>query len=331
MLKISYSSGLPREYSIITILISVFIFVSNFLVLLTFQQLKKRTIQHLYMVALVGPDLLLLAIDCTISAILINGGVSISPYLCDVLAIMVSSAIAMTAFVHSALCVDRWVSVRHPIWYRVFKEGRKSRIVTKLIAAACYALPLVSFTIFTYLNLLDTNFDPLIPICVNAKGDSDSGSIGMIIIYLCIGVVMILPVIIQASTGGYIVFRVIRLRGATRARIIKSIRSVFIIVVTYYVCWLPSVSYQFWEMNKRTETPIWLKFIIVQLHMANCGMSLPIYLMTIPDFRAEFFSLMRQVCKRLRTGATRVGHIEDPTQISCVAPARIDQPLPEVY
>ena len=125
-------------------------------------------------------------------------------------------------------------------------------------------------------------------------------------------------------------YREILLRGDTRARLIKSKREVFIVVVTYYVCWLPSVSYQLWDMNKRTEPTIWLKFIIVQLHMANSGMSLPIYLMTIPDFRAEFFSLMRQVCKRLRTGATRVGHIEDPTQISCVAPARIDQPLPEV-
>ena len=93
--------------------------------------MKKLHIKHLYMLALVVPDVVMLALNWTISAIIINGRVSITNDQCKILAIINSSAVSITAMIHSAMCVDRWISVHFPIWYRAFKVKSNSRIITK--------------------------------------------------------------------------------------------------------------------------------------------------------------------------------------------------------
>ena len=69
--------------------------------------MKKLHIKHLYMLALVVPDVVMLALNWTISAIIINGRVSITKDQCKILSIINSSAVSITAMIHSTMCVDR--------------------------------------------------------------------------------------------------------------------------------------------------------------------------------------------------------------------------------
>ena len=297
-----YSAALPEELVTITVIISLCLFISNLFVVLTFWRMKKLDIKHLYMLALVVPDVVMLALNWTISAIIINGRVSITNDQCKILAIIGTSAISITAMLHSAMCVDRWMSVYFPIRYRAFKVKSHSRTITKLVCATCYFMPIILITISCYADLLEASFNPHVPTCVFTTGDS-----GIVGIALCSGIFVILPIFIQAITNVYILRRVFRLRGATRARVLRSVRTVLITVITYYVCWIPSASWLTLDMMlTNIEPSAWFSFACFQLLIANSSASLPIYILTIPCFKSEYISLMRQLWKCLRNRDTRI-------------------------
>ena len=185
--------------------------------------------------------------------------------------------------------------------YRAFKVKSHSRTKTKLVCATCYLMPIILITISCYADLLEASFNPHVPTCVFTTGDS-----GIVGLALCSGIFVILPIFIQAITNVYILRRVSRLGGATRARVLRSLRNVLITVITYYVCWIPSALWLTMDMLTNLEPSAWFSFACFQLLIAYSIASLPIYILTIPCFKLEYISLIRQLWKCLRNRDTRI-------------------------
>lgn len=282
-----YSSELPRELAVVPVIQNVYILLSNVLVMLTFWKMRKFSLRHLFMIGLVGSDIIMVVINSIGAGITINGSATVTDLQCNLLGIAATSVVEITTSIHSTMCIDRWYSVRSPLTYRTFKEKRSSRIIVKTVIVFCYLTPVAFNFLFLYSNLVSFYFEPFIPNCV--VGPANNGITGLAV---SAGLFVIVPLLIQASTNGHILYKISKLRGTTKKRLFKSIRTVLVTVLASYVCWLPTSIWLLWIIVNGETLNGWYSFVSVQLLVANSGMSFPIYVLTLQNFRKNFLALM---------------------------------------
>ena len=124
-----YNVTVPSQLAAVNITLNAYILISNVLVIMTLKRMGKLTIQHYYILGLVGSDLTIFVINTTGPVLGIKREVWISQALCAVLGISSAAACSTTALIHTAMSVDRWVSVQFPFKYRTFQNGAKSRLI----------------------------------------------------------------------------------------------------------------------------------------------------------------------------------------------------------
>ena len=106
-----YNVTFPSQLAAVNITLNTYILISNVLVIMTLKRMGKLTIQHYYILGLVGSDLIVFVINTAAAVIEIKREVRISQALCAVLGISSAAACITTALIHTAMSVDRWVSV----------------------------------------------------------------------------------------------------------------------------------------------------------------------------------------------------------------------------
>lgn len=284
----NYTSAVPPEMAAVCLILNLYILVTNIFVILTFRQMGKLSLRHLYMLGLVGSDLVTVVMNTINAGIAIKGGLTVTDFQCNMIGIAATSAVEITSSIHSAMCIDRWYSVQFPLKYRAFKTGRYSRNIVRIVITSCFLAPVaLNFTLL-YSNIVFFNFDPYIPICV--VGPGADGITGIII---SAGLFIFIPPIIQASTNGHILRKISKLRGINRKRLCNSIRTVLITVLVYYICYLPTFIWSIWHIVPGERPGGWFTFISVQMLFANSGMSFPIYFLTLRDFREHFLKVIQ--------------------------------------
>lgn len=288
MMSIKYISPLPSELAAIIAAVSIVILTCNLLVMLTFCRMRKLSIQQLYMVALVGPDLTMFIVNSISCGITINGGVSLDRYQCQLLGVITHSSYGATALIHTAMCVDRWFLVFSPIKYRIFKFRKNTRVIVCLIITLCYLLPVMLNFVLLCFDSIDLYFEPFLPSCImTVNRDYIVGCSIQALLFILI------PFVIEGTTNVHILVKVIKLRGTNRSRIGKSVRVVSITVMSFYICWLPASVYALWVIFELKPPVWWFLFLANQMIAANSAMSFPIYFFTNPSFRAQFLSFNR--------------------------------------
>lgn len=284
-----YVSLLPRGLAVVIALISILIITCNILVILTFQRMRKYSLQQLYMMALVGPDLLMFIVHSISAGMTANGGISMDKYQCHLLGVITYTAIGATTTIHTAMCVDRWFLIFAPIKYRAFKIMDKSRYIVYLIITLCYLMPVALNFVLLCFNLVDFHFDPYFPSCVLTTDTENIAGYSINGIFF-----VVIPIFTTGFTNVHFILKVKSLRGSNRSRVCKSVRIVLITVMTYYVCWLPTAVFVAWSLFDSELASRSIFFFSTQMLAANSAMSLPIYLLTNPRFRSQFCALIRR-------------------------------------
>ena len=149
-----HKATLPSQLAAITIAINIFILISNTLVLLTLRRMGRLTIQHYYILGLVGSDLIVFIITMAVAGIELKREVWISQSLCGLFGISSAAAANLTALIHTAMSIDRWVSVQFPFKYRTFQTEARSRYITVTIIICSFVVGLVNpYIYFTILSI----------------------------------------------------------------------------------------------------------------------------------------------------------------------------------
>ena len=246
--------------------------------------------RHIYMLGLVGSDILTLVINSIGAGIAINGELNVAQYQCDALGIASTSAVEITSTIHSAMCVDRWYSVVAPVKYRAFKTKRKSKIYVILILCLAFLLPVAVNIVFLQSEIVSFYFEPYIPNCVVGPSSGQGHIVGLAV---STGLFVGIPITIQASTNGYMLYKVSRLQKINRRQIFKSVKTVLTTVLVFYVCWMPTAIWLLWIMITGHTPNGWHTFVSIQMLVSNSGMSFPIYMCTLQKFREQFPAAIR--------------------------------------
>lgn len=284
---ILYRTALPTHFTVVTLIITAFILLSNVFVILTLRKMGKLSLQHYYMLGLVGSDTLMLMVVVSGAIIQLRGDAWFPAWLCDMFGIASTVVCQITSLVHTAMSVDRWVSVRFPVKYRVFQANRRSHLIIISVIFGLFVFPVILSIFFTYVELLGFYWDLHLSVCLAEVGGQGIGG-SMIISLFCVVVLFT----IQLLANTYLLMRASKLVGANKTRMCKSIRTVITTLGVYYLCWIPTGIWPAWEMTTDSHPPIYYTYFAAQFLITNSGMSFPIYVLTLPQFRDKFLSLI---------------------------------------
>ena len=148
-------------------------------------------------------------------------------------------------------------------------------------------------SILYHFELLGIYFDPSIPFCVITKGKR-----GLFGLMSCTLIFVIMPSTLQAFTNIHMLIKVTRLRGASRARTFKSMKTVLTTLRAFYLRWFPIGIWVLWEMSSNSHPNGGFTYFATRMLLSNSGMSFPIYFRTLPGFKDKFMSMIR--CHRGR-------------------------------
>ena len=107
-----YKATLPSQLAVLTFLVVLFILISNVLVILTLSRKAKLTIQEHSILELVGSDLIVFIMTMAVAVIEQKLKIRLPQAFCEVLGISATVSANITTMIHTAMSIDRWVSVR---------------------------------------------------------------------------------------------------------------------------------------------------------------------------------------------------------------------------
>ena len=102
-----YKVSLASQLAVLTLLVVLFILISNVVVILTLSRKAKLTIQEHYILGLVGSDLIVSIMTLAVAVIELKHEVRLSPAFCDVWGISATVSANITAMLHTAMSIDR--------------------------------------------------------------------------------------------------------------------------------------------------------------------------------------------------------------------------------
>lgn len=282
-----YKTPLHPALAAVCLAVHLNILITNILVIATFKRIKKLFLRHYYMLGLVVADLIMLIPTTAGIMALIKGDLWIDDGLCSFLGIASTSSVEITATVHTVMCIDRWVSVAYPLEYRAMVNKREAKPFTIGIIVGCNILPVLFNVLTVHLNVINFEFDPYVPSCILSS--SKSSIIGVL---LTLNFFIAIPMIVHTVTNIYMLYRVAKLRGLSRKRLIYSIRTVVATVLVFYVFWIPTAVRLVMAILVPQQQNLWFTFISTEFLVANSGVNFYIYVLTIPTFKSAFLSML---------------------------------------
>ena len=297
-LSTAYNESLPKALLAVYIPINVLILVTNILVILTFIRTYRNgkfLLQHIYLVGLIGSDLITLTINSIGAGMLADGDVPLTLEACDALGNASTSMVCITVLIHCLMCVDRMIRIFAPFKYMEWNRpnrppARRPRYIATGAVIACFILPVTVSLICRYAFMVDTygsHFEPDIPDCwIHESGTNDN--YGWILV-TGLGAALML----QMVTGVIVIRAVKGLQGINRKRLWKATRTTAATVGLFYFCWIPGCVWVALRVDDSTENPPrWFTFLSVEMVALNSGLSFFIYYNMLPKFNATFRSLV---------------------------------------
>lgn len=277
-----YQTDLPKEQAAVTILNSLFIFINNVLVLLTFSRMRALQLQHYLMVGLCVADLTNLVPEATSTVIMLRGSIWLTKGLCDTLGMAFSVSLSTTSYIHSVMMIDKCLSIVSPLWHRnIVTLDKYKRTVPVLSLLSCFLLPVASGLILLHTGLIEFRFHSFFPNCM-----LEAQNVDMTGFSIAVSQFVFLPVAIQITTTALILSRIKKMRVTNRKRTFKAMKTLGLTVGLYMVCLVPMAAVAAWlVLSPFPGPPQTLSFAAVQFHMANSGMNYAIYLFSLPNFK----------------------------------------------
>ena len=281
-IQTEYISALPPELSVVPAAVFIFILVSNILVLVVFSRMKKLQLQHYFMIGLAMADVLsLVPVGCMVMTI-VNGRVTLDPAGFAVLGFIFALPIGTTSWIHSAMSIERCISIHMPMRHRSCTLYAAKQIAASVISL-CFLLPVVLDITFYYTGVLRLFFNPYIAHVVFAKAPLFYATRGLLFI--------LLPLAIQLITHIFIIRKILTLRSSNRKKIIRAVKTVATTVGLYYLCWSPVIVEAIWSaLPYAAPPPKWIAFLIYTVLFSNSGMSFVIYFLHLPKFKTHLVS-----------------------------------------
>ena len=286
-LRVSTASQSMLPASIIG---SVLILVNNLLNIATLKSMRRLQMQHYFMFSLAIADLFTLIPYIVFLKTIAAGKIWLSELYCTMLGTCSMVSVGATTWIHSAMSLERCISVLKPIEHMKFVRSGYSGLVTIGIIVCCIALPSIYSLILLFCGAMKYEFFPPLGYC--KFGDDFVTLISVGIGYMAI------PMIIEMLTHVLILNRMRKLIGADKAKLLKAVRTIGVTLGCYYLCWTPMSLVMMWDMMEPNGTPELLRLFATDLVFWNSFASLPIYLSCMERFRNEFLRLI--FCSRNR-------------------------------
>ena len=281
-----YHISTSKEYSLICLSINIFIIVSNILVILVFSKMRKLQLQHYFMLGLVCSDLMIFFQNSIIIAFLVMGKVWMNDALCFTLGSASISAASATSLIHSAMAMDRWISITFPFEYGIFKQKPRSKKIVIATIISIYIVPCALMYLTWQTNQVKFYFDIYVPYCIADVGED--GAWGLIVASV---LSIAIPCVVQVFTNAAIIYKIAKADVVGRKRVFRAVRTVLTTLAVYYMCWLPMGVWTMWDFVSTTHpagSPDWLGYFAVQMMVLNSGMCFLIYYNTLTRFKMTF-------------------------------------------
>ena len=304
-----YHIGTSKEYSLICLSINIFIIVSNILVILVFSKMRKLQLQHYFMLGLVCSDLMIFFQNSIIIAFLVMGKVWMNDALCFTLGSASISAASATSLIHSAMAMDRWISITFPFEYGIFKQKPRSKKFVIATIILIYIVPCALMFLTWQANQVKFYFDVYVPYCIADVGDK--GFWGLM---LAAVLSIVIPCIVQVFTNIRILTKIAKAHGIGRKQVVKAVKTVLTTLAVYYICWLPMGVWTLWDFVSVTHPAGWYGYFAVQMMVLNSGMCFLIYYYTLKRFRNN--------CQLNRVGGYMTSGITLGTSAAALAASR---------
>ena len=277
-------SQLASWFGAISAVIFVGILASNILVLATFKRIKSLTTLHHFMIGLSVADLVTALPYSIVIFTTANGSIRLTQALCDIWGVMFVVTIATTTWIHSAMQVEKCISILHPISHRNFQKTKNAVYLTRGIIVMGLVLPTMVCTILLKLDVMNIVFLPYVPGCVY---DSD------IRIYAVVGWLYIIAPMITQVVYHVLILKAVRATGRRLGDVqqraqkpnLRVMKTISITLGSYYACWFPLIVQMIW--NSVQQSPEWCDAVIVHTLVANSGLSFIIYTSGLPTFQQQ--------------------------------------------
>lgn len=286
--RVRYTAELPRELAAVPLIIDIFILVNNILVLITFKRMQSLRPHHHFMIGLAMADLMAVIPVAILAGILVNGEIYLTKFICDLMGVVTTITFEVNSLVHSAMSIEKCISVVSPIKHRNFAKSKDVKKVTAAIITCCFLFPLLFNVILKSVGVVDFRFHSAIPQCILTN---ENGSPSY---HLTVVLFVVSPMVIQVITQAIIFNRIKRMRTMTKNKVIKAIKTLSLTLGVSYTCWTPTLVLQVWVVAVVNDPPGWFIFMGVQILMANSGTSGLIYYTNLPNFRKAFTSAVGQ-------------------------------------
>ena len=84
-----------------------------------------------------------------------------------------------------------------------------------------------------------------------------------------------------------------KLRGTNRTRMRNSIKIVVMTQGVLYLCWFPVLIWLLWDVSPTSIPNGGFTYFAIRMILSNSGMSFPLYLKTLPQFKDGFLLIIR--------------------------------------
>lgn len=282
----NYHSEMPKLAAIAPISITLFILISNTIILMVFKRLKKLNTHHYYLVALSVFDLMLVPTLAVTCYTMVSGNIWMTDLVCDTMGILVSIPLSATTNIHCLMCMDKAVSVLKPHTHNSFTRRPRFKLWMKIILICCFAMPAFIFSSLTAAGVLSSAFNAAVCSCAF---DLTIVSMMAIVPSCTFGLVA------QVLSNVLIFRHILRMPKSNRHRVARVAKTLLVTVGAYYICWLPYVlilSAQFLDGNDLFFNR-WAVFSSGYLLIANSFVNIFIYILTLPNFKENLLRSVR--------------------------------------
>ena len=207
------------------------IFITNCLILATFSKIKKRSLHYDLMMCLAVVDLLTIPAQVPTMVALWKRHIWLTDDLCKILSIANNAALAATAWLHIAVCIEKCCMILIPLQHKLFLTRYKSSVVATTIALIELGVILTLTTVLAFTHNLESGFKPALAFCAFTANLNYFLAVAMPFVFLPLIIVLFAHTIMLIE-----VKKLARQRGQRRN---KSIKVVALTVGVYYACWVP--------------------------------------------------------------------------------------------
>ena len=284
-----YRSALPPLFLSVTVVIGLLILVGNILLLLTFKRMPKIKTMHAFMIGLAAADLLTVALYSVSMVIIGAGGIWMSDSMCRWYGVSSTTVTGMTTWVQSGLCIERSLAILRPVSHRNFSKSKYWKHIIASIVVMDLVCPFTICAMVMSSGVVQFKFFPYLPGCVFVVDRNMIASI--------FTAYLVIPFTIQVVTHSLVLYRVSKLQSASRAKLLKTMKTIALTLALYYMCWVPFVIQVTWKTAGKSGYPPALVTVSASFLMTNSCMSFVIYYTTLPEFKKTFHSLLVEVKK----------------------------------